>query len=340
MNTATIRRNNGRGTRAGLGSSAKRPSQRKAWAVKLLESVPLTDNQLHKLITWTMGLILLALLWLTAMFFGVPAMVWSEVGDMAGRAGMRVAKVEVHGTEHMDELPVYNQALTQVDRSMLALDLEGLRSQIMQLGWVQDARVSRRLPDTLVVNIVERKPVAVWQRNGKFSLIDASGVVLTGVDPDSMPGLPLVVGPDANTQTAALTKLMEAAPALKPMLAGATWIGNRRWNLQFQTGETLALPEGEAEAAAALVNFARMDGVDRLLGRGFVRFDMRDASRFVARTPPGTPGIASGKVPAAAEGTGAIQPEQPEGETAQEAKPAATPVAAKATDAAKRDVRG
>jgi cell division protein FtsQ len=35
------------------------------------------------------------------------------------------------------------------------------------------------------------------------------------------------------------------------------------------------------------VNFARMDGVDRLLGRGVLRFDMRDPSRFVLRLPPG-----------------------------------------------------
>ena len=74
-----------------------------------------------------------------------------------------------------------------------------------------------------------------------------------------------------------------SAPALKPMLAGATWVGGRRWDLRFQSGETLALPEGEGPAGKALTRFARMDGVERLLGRGFVRFDMRDPTRFVVR---------------------------------------------------------
>jgi len=308
MNTATIRRNNGRGARGGR---TRRPSPRKAWTARLLDVLPFSEAQLYRLMTWVLGLVLLGMLWLTALFFGLPAMLWAEASDMASRAGLRVAKVEVRGTEHMDELPVYNQALSQVDRSMLALDLEGLRARIMTLGWVEDARVSRRLPDTLVVNIVERRPAAVWQREGKLSLIDGSGVVLARVDPRAMPDLPLVVGPEANHQTAALGKLMDAAPALKPMLAGATWVGNRRWDLQFQSGETLALPEGEAEAAAALVNFARMDGVDRLLGRGIVRFDMRDPSRFVLRLPPGRSGGDAGAVPAAAEGTGAIPVDPP-----------------------------
>src|SRR3546814_2783135 len=138
----------------------------------------------------------------------------------------------------------------------------------MQLGWVEDARVSRRLPDTLIIDIVERKPAAVWQNKGKLALIDVNGKVLQPVNVSAMPDLPLVVGPNANQQTAELNALMEAAPALKPMLAGATWVGNRRWDLRFQTGETLSLPEGKEEASTALVNFARMDGVNRLLGRG------------------------------------------------------------------------
>src|SRR3546814_15165077 len=78
---------------------------------------------------------------------------------------------------------------------------------------------------------------------------------------------------------------MEAAPALKPMLAGSTWVGNRRWDLRFQTGETLSLPEGKEEVSTELVNFARMDGVNRLLVRGILRFDMRDPDKFVLRLP-------------------------------------------------------
>jgi cell division protein FtsQ len=73
------------------------------------------------------------------------------------------------------------------------------------------------------------------------------------------------------------------------MLAGATWVGNRRWDLRFQSGETLALPEGHEDAARALVRFARMDGVTGLLGEGFRRFDMRVPDRFVVRVARNAP---------------------------------------------------
>src|SRR3546814_9565733 len=76
------------------------------------------------------------------------------------------------GAERIDRLKVYDIALAQKDRSMAAVDLAGVRADLMEYGWIQDARVSRRLPDTLVVDIVERTPAAIWQHNGKLSLID------------------------------------------------------------------------------------------------------------------------------------------------------------------------
>jgi cell division protein FtsQ len=166
---------------------------------------------------------------------------------------------------------------------MPLVNLDEVRAKLLRYGWVQDARVSRRLPDTLVVDIVERTPAAVWQYQGRLRLIDASGVVLEDVSGDATPDLPLLIGPNANRHAAELTALLGKAPSLKPVIAGASWIGERRWDLRFQSGETLALPEGEAEAGHALAKFARMDSAQRLLGRGFLRFDMRDPTRFVAR---------------------------------------------------------
>ena len=264
-----------------------RTLKRQSTLDRVIEALPVSEATLQRMASWAIVGIFGAGVVVVAMFFGVPAMAHKQAALLAARAGFEVDKVEVRGVERMDELPVYNIALGQVDRSMLSLDLPKVRSEMLKLGWIKDARISRRLPDTLVVDIVERDPVAVWQHGGRLHLIDVTGVVLQPVSANAMPDLPLVVGPDANRQTAGLNALMDNAPALKPMLAGATWVGNRRWDLRFQSGETLSLPEGDKGSAAALVNFARMDGVNRLLGRGLVKFEMRDPDRFVLRLPQG-----------------------------------------------------
>ena len=281
--TARLTRSSGPRGRNGPGRG--KPGKRRSWFGRMLHALPVSEDTLQRMASWAIVGIVVVAIGGIAMLMGVPAMAGQKAAEVAASAGFEVQKVEVRGVERMDELPVYNIALGQVDRSMLSLDLPKVRDEMLKLGWVKDARISRRLPDTLVVDIVERDPVAVWQHDGQLHLIDVQGVVLQSVSTDAMPDLPLVVGPDANRQTAGLNKLMENAPALKPMLAGATWVGNRRWDLRFQSGETLSLPEGDKTSATALVNFARMDGVNRLLGRGIVKFDMRDPDRFILRLP-------------------------------------------------------
>jgi cell division protein FtsQ len=248
-----------------------------------LERVPVSEAFLERAMTVSMigliGAAVLGFAWMS----GLPGFVGTEMAKVVGRAGFEVKRVEIVGVDRMDRLTVYNVALDQHSRAMPLVDLDKVRDQLMQFSWIEDARVSRRLPDTLVVDIVERKPAAIWQNNQKLSLIDAKGVVLERVDPNATPNLPLLIGHNANQEAVALNDLIKKVPSLKPSLQAATWVGNRRWDLQFRSGEVLALPEGEDAATAALTRFAKIDGVERLLGRGFARFDMRDPTKMVVR---------------------------------------------------------
>jgi cell division protein FtsQ len=165
------------------------------------------------------------------------------------------------------------------------VDADLMREQLLGYGWVKDARVSRRLPDMLVIDIVERQPAAVWQNRQQLSLIDANGIVLDRVPVDRMPDLPLLIGPGANSRADELNRIMAKVPTLKPQLASATWIGRRRWDVAFQSGETVALPEGERAATEALVKFAKMDRSAGLLGRDIKRIDLRVPGKMIVRLP-------------------------------------------------------
>jgi cell division protein FtsQ len=250
--------------------------------------------------------------------FSVPALVGNAIGEAVGEAGFAMKRVEIKGAQKVPQLQIYNIAFDQPTAAMPLIDLAATRERLLRFGWVRDARVSRRFPDTLVVDIIERKPAAIWQHNQRLALIDSDGVVLEQVRMEAMPDLPIVIGPAANVHAAELGRLLDAAPRLKPMVAGASWIGSRRWDLRFQSGETLALPEGEGVAQKALATFARMDQATQLLGRGFVRFDMRIPDKFVVRVSnePGSsvPAIAPEAPPrdgpAETPGTPGIDPAQ------------------------------
>jgi len=270
--------------------TVSKSSKRKPSALsRMLATIPISAHALERMITVAILSIATAGILAIAMMLGVPRTVGVALGEAVGRAGFSVKHIDVSGIDRMDRMSVYAVALDQQSIAMPLVDLEGVRQKLLKYGWVADARVSRRLPDTLAIEIVERKPAAVWQHSQQLTLVDSHGVALEPVNLNAMPDLPLVIGPDANVQATALTALMDHAPQLRPVLDGAVWIGDRRWDLKFQTGETLMLPEGDVAAAAALSKFADLEAAQRLLGRGMARFDMRNPDQMAVLPGPKKP---------------------------------------------------
>ena len=215
--------------------------------------------------------------------FRVPQMAGTALAEAIGGAGFTMRRVEIKGAQRVSRLAIYNIAFDQPSMAMPRVDLEATRARLLRFGWIKEARVHRRLPDTLVIDVVERTPAAIWQNSGRLSLIDAEGVVLEPVRIEAMPELPRVIGASANRHLAGLDALLEAAPHLRPQVTDATWVGDRRWDIRFQSGELLSLPEGDEAARRAIAIFARMDQQSSMLGRGYARIDMRIPDRAIVR---------------------------------------------------------
>lgn len=294
MSAAHVRRGDSARTQARKPSKVSVPK-------KIAKKLPVDQARANKLAGLIFAAFLLAIGLVVLVALDIPAKAERSAGAAVGRAGFMVNGYQIVGLHHMDRAPIdevvtdeLRRAADQagVDKAPQPLvDLSAIRQRLLQFGWVKDARVQRRLPDTLVIDIVERTPAALWQSQGQLALIDREGVVLDRVPVDKMPDLPLLIGPGANLHSDELQRLMDTVPTLKPQLASATWVGDRRWDLSFQSGETVALPEGEKAAQTALEKFAKLDRSSGLLGRGIVRFDLRIPDKMVVRLPraPGEP---------------------------------------------------
>lgn len=248
--------------------------------------LPFSEAQLHRIFVAVILGGAAALVWMMAGLAGVPAMATQQAASIAADAGFEVRRVDVRGVKNLNELKIYERVLAERDQAMPLVDIQALRAELLEISWIQDARVSRQLPDTLVIDVVERKPHGVLRKpGGKLALIDATGHELEPISTQRAQGKLIVAGPGAGQQVVALSHLLGAAPALKPQVREAEWVGNRRWNLTFKTGQVLALPEGDKPSAAALVAFARLDGTNRLLGGKVAAFDMRAPDRIYMRIP-------------------------------------------------------
>lgn len=289
--------------RGSAGRAKPRRGAKVAVPGKLARRLPVDQARANKVAGLVVGAFMLAIALVVLVALDVPAKAERAAGVALGRAGFTVSGYRIVGLKHMDRAAVDEVVNDELRRaaeeagtakaSQALVDADAIRRRLMQFGWVKDARVLRRLPDTLVIDIVERTPAALWQNEGQLALIDAEGVVLDRVPITKMPDLPLLIGPGANAQEQELASLMADVPTLKPQLASATWVGGRRWDLNFQSGETVALPEGYGDARAALQKFARVDKQSGLLGRGIIRFDLRVPGKMIVRLPnspePATP---------------------------------------------------
>jgi cell division protein FtsQ len=285
MSTAHVRR----------GSTTRAKPRKAAASKRMAKRATAGQRRANKVAGFTLAGFLLAIGAVVLVALDIPAKAERSAGGAIGRAGFTVSGYQIVGLNRMDRSVVDEVVTDELHRAAEAagstrapqplVDVASIRERLLRFGWIKDARVSRRLPDMLVIDVVERTPSALWQNKGQLALIDQEGVVLDRVPIDKMPDLPLVIGVGANTHAEQLGKLMGNVPTLKPQLASATWVGGRRWDLNFQSGETVALPEGGEAAGRALEKFATLDRSSGLLGRGIVRFDLRLPGKMIVRLP-------------------------------------------------------
>jgi cell division protein FtsQ len=176
-----------------------------------------------------------------------------------------------------------------VGMPILAVSPEAAAARIEALGMVRDAVVERRLPDTIVVNVTERRPLAIWQRpDGHFALIGTSGAVLTDQDAGAAhaqsPALKLLVGAGAPDHAQDLLDLLAKFPAVDAKVIAAERIDRLRWNLILRDHTVVELPDEHAERALAVLMQA--DDRIRLLDRPVRTIDLRLADRLVVRPYP------------------------------------------------------
>ncbi len=205
--------------------------------------------------------------------------------ERVGRAiGLSVQTIDIDGRANTPE-PLLREAIgIRTGDPIFGVSIEAARQRIESLSWVEHAVVERRLPGTIHVSLIERRPFAIWQSQGKFQLIGRNGEVVANEDVSAFAGLPLVVGLGAPGHAAELLDALQGQPALAARVGAAVRVGERRWNLQLKNGITVMLPE--SHATAALGRLMELQAADALLDRPIAAVDLRLPDRLVVRPLP------------------------------------------------------
>jgi cell division protein FtsQ len=201
-------------------------------------------------------------------------------------SGLAVHEIRLSGRRNADRNALMTAIGVARDTPIFAVNLERLQERIENLGWIEHARISRRLPDVIAIHVEERTPFARWQHDGQLVVIDRAGVVVTAHQPDLYRALPLVVGVDAASEAVALIDMMASDLGLQARVAAAVRVGSRRWNLRLNNGVNVLLPEVATEAAWR--RLGALHRQDRILERDINVIDLRVEDRVFLKLPPET----------------------------------------------------
>jgi len=200
---------------------------------------------------------------------------------LANAIGFRITAVAVNGRKQLTQDEVLAIGGVSGRSSLLFLDATAVRERLKANPWIADATVLKLYPGHLQIDLVERTPFALWQRDGRLSVIADDGAVLEPYVSHRFVSLPLVVGSGAETHARDFLALLARYPQVNAVTKAAIFVGERRWNLRLKDGLDIRLPE--ADAGNALAALSKLDKEDHLFSRDIVAVDMRLPDRLTVQ---------------------------------------------------------
>jgi cell division protein FtsQ len=132
---------------------------------------------------------------------------------------------------------------------MMKIDLWHIKNSLEKLTWIKHASVTRQLPSTLSISVLERQPMALWQNNGKISLIDSDGEIINETNLEKFSNLIILVGSNVPYHAGHFLKFISTDPAIATMIASGVLVNGRRWNVKLKNDILIKLPEDNPETS-------------------------------------------------------------------------------------------
>jgi cell division protein FtsQ len=207
-----------------------------------------------------------------------------QLVELSSAFGFKIEHVDIEGRHETSHDDLRAALALDYGAPIFGFDTAAAHERLKKLPWVHTATIERHLPDTVLLRIVERKPIALWQRDGQFSLIDTVGAVIPIDDVGRYGQLSVVVGAGAPPHAAGLIDLLASEPELARRVRAAVWVGDRRWDIHMDERLHVMLPEDDP--AAAWRRFAALARTGEILAGNYSIIDLRLKDRVVVRKAP------------------------------------------------------
>lgn len=91
-----------------------------------------------------------------------------------------IKTLEIYGNEKLSKEEVLTYAENAIGYNIFKIKVKKVRENLLRNPYIKTAEIQRKLPDQLVIEIIERKEAAVVPFMGNYLIIDDEGIVLKG----------------------------------------------------------------------------------------------------------------------------------------------------------------
>jgi cell division protein FtsQ len=202
--------------------------------------------------------------------------------DLIARSlGFGVDAVTIAGLVELNEAQILSTAGVNAKQSLAFLDVDEMRGRLLQIPLVKNVSVRKLFPDRLVIDVIERRPYGLWQKDGAVSIIAADGAPIDALRDAKFESLPFVVGEGANQRVDDYIALLDAAGDLRAKIRAGVLVSQRRWTLKMANGVEVMLPESNPKDAVAIL--ARLEQDGHVIEKDVVSLDLRIPGKLYVR---------------------------------------------------------
>ena len=196
--------------------------------------------------------------------------------------GFYLQNIYISGNNNLQREDILSIINDKEYKTIFDINLFKIRNNLLLNEWIETVKIERTLPSSIKIQIIEKKPVAIWQTKLGNKLITKDGSIISNANVTTFKNsLPIIIGKGANKDAFLILQILKKEPDLYNNVWSISYINKRRWNVHLNQGLIVLLPRIKIYDAWTKIGFLQKKY--KILDIGLTEIDIRNKNQIFAK---------------------------------------------------------
>jgi cell division protein FtsQ len=196
--------------------------------------------------------------------------------------GFYLQNIYISGNNNLQREDILSIINDKEYKTIFDINLFKIRNNLLLNEWIETVKIERTLPSSIKIQIIEKKPVAIWQTKLGNKLITKDGSIISNANITAFKNsLPIIIGKGANKDAFLILQILKKNPDLYNNVWSISYINKRRWNVHLNQGVIVLLPRTKIYDAWSKIGFLQKKY--KILDIGLTEIDIRNKNQIFAK---------------------------------------------------------